>query len=315
MVEQNIELDLAKNVVDNFNLLMNKIGCNNLDFDKISDVLDIFIQSISVTKDKTKKSEYERSRKKFNRFIAGDKNIIKNSFKMNDVDIDKFVKLFDEDFNDNWYLMHVIALTYISYIKKINDNTAYNYSGMISKLLQKINEYKNKEKQNSSCQNVNKEQLKTVNKNDATDEIVNDVKNILINTSTNDLGTKGILDCAKNVASKYQSKIMSGEMTIDQLLGSMFKLINDKDKLSEKFKDVKLDEAKMPNPAALVKEVSKEPAIGNLDIGNMLSSFMGENNNIGKSMEGKTIPELEKETDRMMREIDKIDKINKQEKK
>lgn len=294
-IHKDIELELAEKVVDNFNKLVKKIDVNPLDFETINKVMSNFINSISVLKNKSKKIQYEKSKKRFNRFLVGDIDLLKNNFKQNEIfDITKFISLFDVPKNENWYLLYVISLTYISYIKKLDDNVSYNYAGMITKLIDTIKQFDSEESE----------------KKDATDEIVDDVKNILVNTSKHELKTDDIINSAKSIASKYQSKIISGEMSMEQLMGSMFNLIKDKDKLADKFKNVDIDEKKIPNPENLIKAVSNEQIGGsNINFGNILSSLLGgtltEKDDV---INKKSIVELEKETERMMKEIDEMNK-------
>jgi len=286
--EDDICIKLAESIEQNFNKVLSNSEINKkYDFDDICEILDIFVKKINVVKDKKNKTEYEKGKKRFARFLAYNYDFIKNNFTVNKEYDDKIIQLFEDGPNENWNLLHLIMISYLSYLNQTSEDKTINYKGMIAKLLEKIDDYessnnseekieekpKNSEKLNEQeikknledLKNINPQQLlnevknklpQTKNSQEAISNILGDIKGML---NTGEIDAKNIVDVSKNLSSKYQNLIETGKMDMGDLLSGLVGLISDPKIIQNEFKD--LENEKLPDPSKLLSEISNDPKL------------------------------------------------------
>jgi hypothetical protein len=316
-----------------------------------------------VIKDKKKsKSKYDKSKKHFTKVLNYNNNFIRENLKLSpelESESDKFFESFNDAPNENWNLLHLVIVSYISYLKQEADDKTINYRGMIEKLMEKIEEYSAEndseisDESDSDCESADNDNDDDDNDDDNFDatnakELLNSLKNQMPQTekaptvikgllgdikhmlnSNDSIDSKSIVDISRDLSSKYQNLIESGEVNINDLLSGVIGLLNDPDAINGEFDDI--DSSKLPDPSKILSEMSNDPSLkqamsmlggaggaggaGGMDM-NMLSSMMA--GMMGSSMMGgsgkpsglkgdgsapKSIVELEKEIERMMREV------------
>jgi hypothetical protein len=139
-------IKLADAVVSNFNNLFNESEIKyEIDFENASKILDNFLISFYVKKDKADLT-YEKSKKYFTKFLSYNYNFIKDKLNLseiglNETQIEQFIELFEDGPNKNWNIFHFIIVSYLSFTKQSNKDPTINYSGMIDKLMKKIEEF------------------------------------------------------------------------------------------------------------------------------------------------------------------------------
>lgn len=106
--------------------------------------------------------------------------------------------------------------------------------------------------------------------------------------------------------------IQNGDVDMSDLLSGVMGLLNNPDSLNEEFGDI--DASKLPDPNSIISDMTNDPSFK--DAMNMMS---GENGGVfgammssmmnGKSdTDNKSVVDLEKEIEQMMREVqDKLD--------
>lgn len=331
-------INIVDAIMQNFNAILLNAGSKKLEFDTISEILDKFVKKIAVIKDKSNKSEYNKGKKKFNRFLAYNYTFLKNNLDIdkNDIDCDIF-HLFEDPPNEHWNMLHLSVVSYLSYIKHTSDDKKINYVGMIDKLMTKIEEYDNDDsddehenKQNDKEHFVSHEQmlLNEVKKKIPTSEKTPDVMKKLLGDikgifSSGEMNSKNIVDLSKDISTKYQSMIEKGDVSMNDLLGGVMGLLTNPDAIGEDFDDI--DPSKLPDPNNILKEMSNDDSLKQTM--NMLGGKDGINNidNLNTMMKGmmgslmggsanddpdapKTIQGLENEIERMMLEVVEMEK-------
>ena len=134
------------------------------------------------------------------------------------------------------------------------------------------------------------------------------------NNDSND--PKNILDMSKDISTKYQNLVESGNLNINDLLSGVFGLLNNPSIINEEFKDI--DTSKLPDPEKLLGEIN-----GDINIQNTLNSIKSDNNmgmfgsfmstfmnNNKKQEDTLTINEIEQNIEKLMFEVEQIDKNN-----
>jgi len=331
----------------NFNQLLKNSNIDiELEFDDISEILDSLMSKVNVIKDK-KKSQYEKCKKRFSKFLNYNTEFLKDNLVLG-TKLESSGKVFFEQFedapNDNWNTFHVIIVSYISYLKQTNDDKTLNYHGMIDKLMEKIEEFSaesdrdisDSESESGENNEMDPQELLSSlqNKLPTTEKaptvvkgLLSDIKGML--NSNDNMNSKSIVDITRDLSSKYQTMIESGDVDINDLLSGVIGLLNDPDTINSEFEDI--DSSKLPDPSQIISEMSNDPSlkqamgmlggIGNKGgipnmgmLGSMMSSMMNSgltlpnegkpSNNILDQNAPQTLNELEKEIERMMREVE-----------
>lgn len=336
---------LATVVVSNLNELLDTVDINvELDFENASKLLDNLLLHIYVIKDKTSDS-YEKSKKNFSKLLSCNYKLIKEKFNLSEIITDKeqqsdFFELFEDGPNKHWIKFLFIIVSYLSFTKQSNKDPNINYSGMIDKLSNKIEEYNDLENSDSSelCDesdndNEDTNELFTLNDNaqnllnqlrenvpSSTLESTNVMKSLLgdikgMLSSGNNIETQNILDFSKNLSDKYQNMIEKGEVNIADIFTGVIDLLNDPNAIGDEFDDINTDN--LPNPNDLIQQMSSDSTlkeamsmIGNMGLNGsginggmldaMISGLMGNQNDPNAP---QTIHGLEKEIERMMNEL------------
>ena len=356
-------IKLVEAIQTNFNSIISNAGIElekELEFDTICEILDGFLTKFNVIKDK-KKSQYEKSKKRFSKVLNYNNDYLKENLTLCselESHTDKFFESFNDAPNENWNLLHLVTVSYISYLKQTNDDRTLNYRGMIDKLMEKIEEYSAQNESGSDISddsesdsgsgdnydldgtdpqqllNSLKEQLPQTEKAPTVIKgLLGDIKGML--KSSDSMDSKSIVDISRDLSSKYQNMIESGDVNITDLLSGVIGLLNDPDAINCEFDDI--DSSKLPDPSKILSEMSNDPSLkqamgllggaagkggmpGGMDmsmLGSMMAGMMGSGmlggegkpsalNKDGTSAP-KTINELEKEIERMMREVDEAE--------
>jgi hypothetical protein len=364
--KKELSMKLVDAVQTNFNSILSNAGIkleNDLEFEKISVILDDFIEKFSVIKDK-KNRQYEKSKKRFSKVLNYNEHFIRNNLVLSPVKDEVvicpellshsetfFKSFYDKDDNptENWNLLHIVVVSYISYLKQEADNCTVNYRGMIDKLMDKIEEFTIEDNSeisdDSDEENEDTDDQNEINYN-ASDaqELLNSLKNKIPQTekaptvikgllgdiksmlkSNDNMDSKSIVDISRDLSSKYQTMIESGDVNINDLLSGVFGLLNDPDAINGEFDDI--DSSKLPDPSKILSEMSNDPSLkqamgilgagkggkggmsGGLDmsmLGSVMAGMMGGDKGSNSKVDPnapKTVFELEKEIERMMREV------------
>lgn len=143
--------------------------------------------------------------------------------------------------------------------------------------------------------------------------LIGDIKDIL---SSNNLKNTSIVDISRSLSDKYQNSIDKGDVNISDLLSGVFGILNDPESLNGEFDDI--DPDNLPDPNTILSDMANDPKLkeamnmmggnnmnGMNGMNNMFSSMMSSmmSNNNNNSVDNKSISELEKEIERMMREV------------
>ena len=127
----------------------------------------------------------------------------------------------------------------------------------------------------------------------------------------NQLKKKNIIDISKDLSKKYQTMIENGDVNMGDLLSGVLGLINNPDSLNGEFDDI--DVSKLPDPDSILKDMANDPKLkevmgmmgnnkGMPDMG-MFGSMMANMVNSNTNTDDKSISDLEKEIEQMMREV------------
>jgi hypothetical protein len=366
-VDKDLCIKLVEAIQQNFNLILINAGIElntEMEFDTISEILDNFIIKINVIRDKRKKLQYEKYKKRFTKFLNYNSYFITENFILNS-ELEQYNKNFFESFNDgptdNWNLLHIVIVAYLSYLKQTNNDPTLNYKGMIEKLTEKIEKYSiisdsdsdsdsdsESEKKIDSDEYINVETDIDIDVNKDTESnnplqlldnikkqlpqsqktpsviknLLGDIKGMLNSNDTID--SKSIINISKDLSTKYQTMIESGDVNISDLLSGVIGLLNDPDTINNEFNDI--DATKLPDPSMILADISNDPNLkqamnmldgindsnNNLDM-NLFSTMMSgmmkteSTNNENQESEPKTVNDLEKEIERMMTKITTID--------
>jgi len=291
-------IKLADAVVTNFNNLFNESEIKyEIDFENASKILDNFLVYFYVKKDKADLT-YEKSKKYFTKFLSYNYNFIKDKLNLseiglNDEQIEKFIELFEDGPSKNWNIFHFIIVSYLSFTKQSNKDPTINYSGMIDKLMKKIEEFNEtnlsdddtddneydddgeeyggesfqemikkftEETNSQELLNQLKEQMPPVNENSSNvmKGLLGDIKGMLSGGGQN-MDTQNILDLSKNLSNKYQDMIEKGVVNITDLFSGVIDLLNDPDAIGDEFND--FDPEHLPNPNDLISQMSNDPSL------------------------------------------------------
>ena len=209
---------------------------------------------------------------------------------------------------------------------------------MIEKLMIEIEEYSESEVEqipelstDTMMDELNKQIPQSENAPTLIKGLIGDIKNILSNN--NDLESKNIMDISKDLSMKYQGMIEKGDVNISDLLSGVLGLINDPESFNGEFDDI--DASKLPDPNSIFSDMANDPQLkevmnmmgskedmlgsmmGNKDgmpdmgmFGSMMANMMGNNNS---QTNNKSIGDLEKEIEQMMREVQEVEEANKTE--
>ena len=301
-------LKLEDAITQNFNNILDSAKIEKLDFESIKEVLNKLVHNIGVPKKKN-----EQSKKRFNKFLSSKSNILdKNLFSHFNLDTN-LINCFDnsnDDSNDdsstNWNYLYITVVSYLSYLKQLehksNEKSDLNYRGMIDKLMSKIEEFEESDSSNDNSEselsetNDPQKMLKELKKQMPTTEkaptvikgLLGDIKHML--TNNDGMDTKNIVDFSKDLSSKYQNMIESGEVNINDLLSGVIGLLNDPDALDGEFSDI--DATKLPDVNDFMSGMANDPNLkqamssmmgkdGKLDMNNLMSSMMGSMSSMG----------------------------------
>ena len=158
MTNMDFNTKLINCITDNYNLIINNQEFNNNEeFNNICIILNNFTLKIMIYKN------CEMNKKKFSRFLNYNYKLIEDNFNFNE----NISKTFEDSTHSNWNLLHIIIVSYISYlqnndsinIKDISnndcnndcnndsnnlsdntDNKYINYKYMIKKIMNRIEE-------------------------------------------------------------------------------------------------------------------------------------------------------------------------------
>ena len=304
-------LKLADSIVSNFNILFDYSEINyEIEFELATKILDEFVSNFYVQKDKTSES-YEKSKKNFSKVLACNFKFLKDKLNLSSLSLtseqtNNFLNLFEEGPNKHWVMLLVIIVSYLSFVKQSNRDPNINYSGMIDKLTNKIEEYSNvedSESENSVDFNeLNEDEDINVPIEDFSldtnpQELLDQLKSQLPPTSTEstsvmknllgdikgmlnggNLESSNILDLSKNLSKKYETMIEKGDVNITDLFSGVVELLNNPDAIGDEFND--LDTDNLPNPDELVKQMASDPSLKEA------MSMMGGMSNSGNSKGG-----------------------------
>jgi len=315
MTTNDFNLKLVESITDNYK---NITGISS-DFDIITIKLDLFITKITIYKNNNTNKKY------FSRLINYNHKLIIENF---DFDQD-ILKTFEDSTHENWNLLHIICVSYLSYLKNTVSNIDINYKGMINKLMSKIEERTNELSDESPddsdleidpiCDsNSNSNNLLNLLKSNipTSDQapplmkgLLSDIKDMINNTNASN--PKNLLNMSRDISTKYQGLIDNGNVNINDLIGGVLGLLTNPDTINEEFKDI--DTSNLPDPNLLLGEIKDD-----LDLKNTINSMSSNNMNIfgslmanmmdgNKSEDNKTIQELEKDIERMMTEVQELD--------
>jgi hypothetical protein len=356
-------IKLADAVHTNFNQLLTNAGIETqLEFDEICKILDSFMEKINVIKDK-KISQYDKCKKRFSKFLNYNTDFIKEHLVLgsklsSNTNCKNFFEQFNDEPNENWNTLHLVVVSYVSYLKQTNDDKTLNYRGMIDKIMAKIEEFSAEAESESDSECSENEDNESENDNyEGADprELLNNLKQHLPQTekaptvikgllgdikgmlkSTDNMDSKSIVDISRDLSSKYQTMIESGDLDMNDLLSGVFNLLNDPDAINGEFDDI--DSSKLPDPSKIISEMSNDPSLkqamgmlggmagkggqngmpdmsmlGSMVAGMMGSGLMGDgkpSNNKADPNAPNTVFELEKEIERMMREVELAESEN-----
>jgi hypothetical protein len=143
--------------------------------------------------------------------------------------------------------------------------------------------------------------------------LIGDIKDILSNN--NDLKSSSIVDISRNLSDKYQTMIDKGDVNISDLLSGVLGILNDPDALNEEFNDINADN--LPNPDNILADMANDPKLkeamnmmGSTNgmpnmgmFGSMMANMMSGN----KPVDNKSISDLEREIEQMMKEVQEVD--------
>jgi len=322
MSDETLSFKLVEAISENYNKLTNK----NNDFDQITTNIDKIILQITCYKDNC-----PDNKKNFNKFLNYNYKIVKTNL-IFDNDI---METFEDSTHDNWLLLHLIIISYLSYLKNIEKNNNVNYKSMITKLMDKIeerniendNEIDDDDDDDDNDDNDDREEnnnigevlkdnnlINLLKKNIQPSEkspilikgLLGDIKTMINNNNNND--SKNILEMSKDISTKYQDMIENGDMNINDLLGGIMGLLSNPNTITEEFKDINVEN--LPDPNNLLTEIKEDPTLkksidlvannSNMDfLGSFMNNMMGNSN----ETDGKTVQQLEKEIERMMTEV------------
>lgn len=312
MTNTNLNSKLIESIVDNFNSITN----NNYQFDFIQIQLDNFISKILIYKNNNSNKKF------FSRFINYNYKLIENNF---DFDLE-ILKTFEDSTNENWNLLHICIVSYLTYLKNTINDPNINYKGMINKIMNKIEERTEDLSSESSVEDndliksnpINSNLIDMLKSNLPTSNnspflmkgLLTDIKSMINNNDTSN--PKNILNMSKDISTKYQELIENGNVNINDLLGGVLGLISDPSIINDEFKDINTNN--LPDPNLLLGEIKDDPNLkktfenigsdSNMNIlGSLMSNFMNDN----KKEDSKSIQELEKDIERMMLEVQEYD--------
>jgi hypothetical protein len=318
----NIVEKFKEATVENLNLILSKNSLNNktFNFEEISEKYNNFLVYVAVLINK-KNENYEKGKKKFGKFINYNYKFLKNHLELDE----NILVLFEDTPNSNWYYLFLSFVSYLSYLNQQEPESIFNYKGMIDKIMIKIEEYsesdieseKESEKEpedlekkqpnidtNSLMIELNKHIKPSEKTPNIMKNLLGDIKEVL---SDDTVKTRNIMDISKDLTTKYQKMIEDGDMNISDILSGVMGLLNDPDSLVNEFDDI--DASKLPDPTSILNEMSNDPNLKNAMnmmtdknsmFGNMMSNMM---NNSKSQTDNKSIGELEKEIEQMMREV------------
>lgn len=332
-------LKFATAIEENFNNILSNANVEKIDFEKICEILENVLQKIAVTKEKN-----EKAKKRFSNFLNYHNyhhNYIKDSLTLSEESEKLLLEMFEDGPNDNWYKLHLVMVSYLSYQVQLNQlnniETDINYRGMIDKLMVKIEEYNDEDETSSSDKEVEqlelykdphkmldvlkKELPPTKEAPNVMKGLLGDIKNMLKDST--EVDSKNIVDISRDLSNKYQTLIDSGNVNINDLLTGVLGILNDPNTLDGQFDDIDVD--KLPDPKLILSEMSNDPSLkqamgmlgnkkGGFDMG-MIGSLMAnmmtsDNSKSSSSDEPKTTQELENEIERMMKEINEAQNKN-----
>lgn len=267
-----------KAIEDNFNLMVSDLNLEPMNFELIQPILDNLLNYINVSK-----KSNDKEKKRFNKFINYNYKVIENNLKIND-DVDKQLEeLFENDDQKSWYHLHVAMVSYLSYLKKMEDDgdkkKDSNYKGMIDKLVNKIEEFEKSDTSDNSddsdvsehsdtqelnfknpqkiLDQLNSMMPKTEKSSNVMNDLLGDIKGLL--NKPDDISSKSIVDISKDLSSKYQTMIEKGDVNITDLLSGVMNLLNDPESLEGHFDDINSDN--LPDPSKLLADMTNDPNI------------------------------------------------------
>jgi hypothetical protein len=297
-------LKLEDAITQNFNNILDSAKIEKLDFESIKEVLNKLVEHIGVSKKKN-----EKLKRCFSKFLGSKSNILDDNlfshFKSNTNLINCFANS-NDDSSTNWNYLYITVVSYLSYLKQLehksDEKSDLNYRGMIDKLMNKIEEFEESDSSNDNSDselsetNDPQKMLKELKKQMPTTEkaptvikgLLGDIKHML--TNNDGMDTKNIVDFSKDLSSKYQNMIESGEVNINDLLSGVIGLLNDPDALDGEFSDI--DATKLPDVNDFMSGMANDPNLkqamssmmgkdGKLDMNNLMSSMMGSMGSMG----------------------------------
>ena len=195
---------------------------------------------------------------------------------------------------------------------------------MIDKLMVEIEEFSNSESEQDAEQETQKSEIdtqsmiatlskhipQTGNAPTLMKGLIGDIKNIL--TDNDGLESKNILDISKDLSQKYQNMIEKGDVNMGDLLSGVLGILNDPDSLNGEFDDI--DTSKLPDPNNILADMANDPKLkevmgmvsNNNDMG-MFGSMMANMMNNSSQTDNKSIHDLEREIEQMMREVQEVE--------
>jgi Rad3-related DNA helicase len=104
-------------------------------------------------------------------------------------------------------------------------------------------------------------------------DIIKDVKD---NITKNGDDIDNLFESTKEIGKKYEEKISTGELTLNELVSSMMGIISNPNDLKETFEDI--DPKKLPNPEKIINKMMSELGHSNLpksgEMNNLMNSLI-----------------------------------------
>jgi hypothetical protein len=204
-----------------------------------------------------------------------------------------------------WKDLHNILLNYNEYLL---ENNIYDSESSKSKILKKINKLNTCEIELNTCDNelntnnntnntnnTQQEQIKknlnkmlnTENLNDTTNNMINDIFTSFQNpqnTQNNNNPFANIFELSKTISEKYQDKIETGEINLDDLLKNMSKLPG-MESISSVVEKISSSVVEQSNTSEKVV-IDENYSTANIDIGKNNDNSLLSSINIGTMLKG-----------------------------
>ena len=230
--------NLKKCIVETFNAILLNANVKQLEFNDIEKILDEFVSKIYVLKDKSS-TNYDKGKKRFGKFLTYNYKFIVENLSVES----SVLELFSDNTSENWNLLHVLIVSYLSYKKHINHDKSINFRGMIEKLMETIEQFNLEQNEltlnecdddeNNKCNDDEN------NENDEYDENMTDADllNCLHNKITNFDNHCSSLDpeILSNIMQNQGQSTENSNVVMNNLLGDIKSMFTNQNNLDAKY--------------------------------------------------------------------------------